>query len=68
MFVIMDDTRKKIAETIFFTGTGKVAFLFKRLCFQQIHRCYRNDLITSQSLPKRIIDPFKTFRQARHTR
>ena len=66
MFVILDYTRKKSAEIIFFTG--KVAFLFKKLCLQQIHRCYRNDLITSESLPERIFDPFKILREARHTR
>ena len=40
--------------------------LFKKLCLQQIHRSYRNDLITSQSLPERNLDPFKIFREARH--
>ena len=43
-FVILDNTRRN-GQLIFFTG--KIAFLFKNLCFQQPLKCHRNDLTTS---------------------
>ena len=36
---------EKIGQNLFFTG--KIAFFFQSLCFQQPFRCYRNDLVTS---------------------
>ena len=40
-FVFFDRMRK-IAQNLFFTG--KIAFLFKKFCFQQPLRSWRNDL------------------------
>ena len=36
---------KKIGQILFFTG--KFAFFFKKLCFQQLLRCYRINTVTS---------------------
>ena len=42
--------REIIGHNLFFTG--KFAFLFKKLCFQQTHSCYGNDLLTSKVFVK----------------
>ena len=43
--------QEKIGQKLFFTG--KIAFFFQRLCFQQPFRCYRNDLVTSTLVVKK---------------
>ena len=49
--------REKIGHKIFFTG--KVAFLFKNLCFQQPLMCYRNDLISSTVIARIPVEPLQ---------
>ena len=43
-FVTLDSGRKKTPKLFF---NGSVTFRFKKLCFQQHLRCYRNGLVTS---------------------
>ena len=47
--------REKLGQNLFFTG--KVAFFFKKLCFQQPRRCYRNDLVTATVIVKKPCGP-----------
>ena len=46
-------------RTIIF-GLERLPFFFKILCFQQPHRCYRNDLITSTVLEKLQFGPLQS--------
>ena len=48
---------RKFAQNLFFTG--KIAFLFKKFCFQQPLRSWKNDLITSIVNNRLVLDPQK---------
>ena len=56
--LILDNFRKSL-QLIFFTEDN--ANFFKKLCFQQFHKCYRNDLITSAVIVRIPFGPLQVF-------
>ena len=57
-FVTLDNTRKK--GPLFFFLTGKIAFFFEKLFFQQPLKSWRNDIITSTVIVKELFWHLKT--------
>ena len=49
--------RENLLKWFFFIGM--IAFPFKRLCFQQPLKCYRNDLLTSKVVVRTLFGPSK---------
>ena len=52
-FFTIDNRRKKKAK--FFSSLKRLLF-FQIICFQQPLRCYRNDLVTSPVIVRRLLD------------
>ena len=53
-FVTLENARKNSPKLFF---TGKFAFFFKILCFQQLHRCNRINHVTSTVIVKKLCWP-----------